>query len=153
MQQAETDFRKQFATPDEFNAFFQSEFHGSEQLLQEKIRRSLLIEAFLKTEVENKEHGFSGRSQGLLRQTPGSLRTSGIVYLPDHFRSPPGQGHRGPVEGRRARAPRRRCARRKRQRTTEEFGLLAEKISDDDYRVMMGQHKPIPVDSACASGG
>jgi parvulin-like peptidyl-prolyl isomerase len=27
-----------------------------------------------------------------------------------------------------------------------EFGLLAEKVSDDDYRVMMGQHKPVPVD-------
>jgi parvulin-like peptidyl-prolyl isomerase len=31
-------------------------------------------------------------------------------------------------------------------KSSEEFGLLAEKISDDDYRVMMGQHKPIPVD-------
>ena len=31
-------------------------------------------------------------------------------------------------------------------KTAEEFGLLAEKISDDDYRVMMGQHKPLPVD-------
>ena len=31
-------------------------------------------------------------------------------------------------------------------KTAEEFGLLAEKISDDDYRVMMGQHKPVPID-------
>ena len=46
MQHAEADFRKQFATPDEFNAFLQSDFHGSRQLLQAKIRRSLLIEAF-----------------------------------------------------------------------------------------------------------
>ena len=30
-------------------------------------------------------------------------------------------------------------------KSAEEFGLLAEKISDDDYRVMMGQHKPVPV--------
>ena len=29
-------------------------------------------------------------------------------------------------------------------KTDEEFGLLAEKTSEDDYRVMMGQHKPIP---------
>ncbi len=26
-------------------------------------------------------------------------------------------------------------------KTAEEFGLLAEKISEDDYRVMMGDHK------------
>jgi parvulin-like peptidyl-prolyl isomerase len=31
-------------------------------------------------------------------------------------------------------------------KTAEEFGLLAEKLSDDDYRVMEGQHKPMPVD-------
>jgi len=31
-------------------------------------------------------------------------------------------------------------------KSAEEFGLLAEKISDDDYRVMMGQHKPVAAD-------
>jgi len=29
-------------------------------------------------------------------------------------------------------------------KTPEEFGLLAEKISDDDYRVMMGNHRAVP---------
>jgi hypothetical protein len=84
MQHAEADFRKQFATPDEFNALLQSEFHGSQQLLREKIRRSLLIEAFLKTEVENKS-AVTGRGQGLLRQESGPLPASGVVYLPDHL--------------------------------------------------------------------
>ena len=37
MQRAETDFRKQFDTPEEFDALFQSEFHGSEKLLQERL--------------------------------------------------------------------------------------------------------------------
>ena len=31
-------------------------------------------------------------------------------------------------------------------KTAEQFGLLAEKISEDDYRVMMGDHKWIPRD-------
>ena len=31
-------------------------------------------------------------------------------------------------------------------KTDMEFGLLAEKISEDDYRVMMGDHKWIPRD-------
>jgi peptidyl-prolyl cis-trans isomerase SurA len=30
--------------------------------------------------------------------------------------------------------------------------LLAEKISDDDYRVMMGQHKPVPADKLAHPG-
>jgi len=54
MQRAEADFRKQFATPEEFNELMQAEFQGSTQLLREKIRRSLLIETFLRNEVESK---------------------------------------------------------------------------------------------------
>jgi len=50
-QHAQADFRKQFATPDEFNAFVQSEFQGSQQSLDDKIRRSLLIDALLQSEV------------------------------------------------------------------------------------------------------
>src|SRR5208337_3100712 len=54
MQQSEAEFRKQFASPDEFNQFVQSDFQGSRQLLREKIRRSLLIDELLKIEVEGK---------------------------------------------------------------------------------------------------
>src|SRR5581483_1030849 len=31
-------------------------------------------------------------------------------------------------------------------KNAEQFGLLAEKISEDDYRVMMGDHKWVPRD-------
>jgi parvulin-like peptidyl-prolyl isomerase len=37
-------------------------------------------------------------------------------------------------------------AQAKATKTNNEFGLLAEKNSEDDYRVMEGQHKPMPVD-------
>ena len=37
------------------------------------------------------------------------------------------------------------CKKAKAAKTAEQFGLLAEKVSDDDYRVMLGQHKPIDV--------
>src|SRR6185437_16493872 len=52
MQKAEGDFRKQFNSPAEFNAFVKSDFQGSQDLLRLKIRRSLLIEALLNVEVE-----------------------------------------------------------------------------------------------------
>ena len=54
MQRAQADFHKQFTSPDEFNAFLQHDFHGSRQLLDDKIRRSLLIEALLKIEVDTR---------------------------------------------------------------------------------------------------
>ena len=55
MQQAEADFRKQFATPDEFNALYAERVSWlASSCCRQKIRRSLLIDAFLKTEVESK---------------------------------------------------------------------------------------------------
>src|ERR1019366_4361542 len=41
MSRAEADFRKQFPTAAEYNSFVQIEFHGSEQAVREKVRRSL----------------------------------------------------------------------------------------------------------------
>jgi peptidyl-prolyl cis-trans isomerase SurA len=145
MQLAEADFRKQFATPDEFNALLQSEFHGSRQLLNDKIRRSLLIEAVLKIEVEDKGsvspaelRAYYDRNPARF-QFPESFTFQTISVLPPGNATPDQlkQGHvRSEQALRQARAT----------KTAEEFGLLAEKISDDDYRVMMGQHKPVPVD-------
>jgi peptidyl-prolyl cis-trans isomerase SurA len=145
MQLAETDFRKQFATPEEYNTFLQSDFNGSHQLLQEKIRRSLLIEALLKAEVEDK----SGISPAEVRayydknpvrfHYPESFTFQTISILP------PPNATAAQLNEVRTRAES-ALKQAKATKTVEEFGLLAEKISDDDYRVMMGQHKPIPVD-------
>src|SRR5450755_2345193 len=41
---AEADFRKQFKSPDEYQAYMQGEMQGSEQKLHRLIGRSLLIE-------------------------------------------------------------------------------------------------------------
>ena len=145
MQHAEADFRKQFATPDEFNAFLQSDFHGSRQLLQAKIRRSLLIEAFLKAEVENKSTVSPTEVRAYFEknpvrfQHPESFRFQTISVLPP-ANATPDQLKEGRLKADRA------LREAKATRTAEEFGLLAEKISDDDYRVMMGQHKPVPID-------
>src|SRR5208282_1739705 len=54
LQKAETDFRGQFKSAAEYKRFLNEEFQGSEKKLDEKIRRSLLIDAMLKTEVDNK---------------------------------------------------------------------------------------------------
>src|SRR5450755_627065 len=54
MKQAEAGFRKQFATEQEFNQVMQAEVHGSRELMREKIRRSLLIDDLLKSDVSDK---------------------------------------------------------------------------------------------------
>jgi hypothetical protein len=144
MKEAETDFRKQFATQDEFNALFQSEFHGSGQLLREKIRRSLLIDAFMKAEVETKSvvseeelKAYYDKNSARF-QYPESYTFQTISILP------PEKATADQLKEGRKRAEE-ALRQAKATKTSEEFGMLAEKISDDDFRVMMGQHKPVPV--------
>jgi hypothetical protein len=145
MKHAETDFRKQFATPDEFNEFLQSDFHGSQQLLEDKIRRSLLIEALLKTEVEDKSLVSSAEAKTYYDKNPARYQHPEMFRFQSISVLPPANATADQLKEGRARVEK-GLHQAKETKTAEEFGLLAEKISDDDYRVMMGQHKPIPSD-------
>ena len=145
LQRAKQDFRKQFATPDEFNALVQSEFRGSQSLLEEKIRRSLLIEAWLKVEVENKCVVTAADVKAYYDQNPARFQQPETYAFQSISILPPANATAAQLqEGRTKGENALRQARA--TKSAEEFGLLAEKISDDDYRVMMGQHKPVPVD-------
>lgn len=145
LQRAEADFRKQFATPEEFNALLQSEFHGSQQLLRDKIRRSLLIEALLKTEVEAKSAVSPAEARAYYDKNPARYQYPESFTFQTISILPPDKAMPEQLkEGRKRAEDALRQA--KATKTIEEFGLLAEKLSDDDYRVMMGQHKPVTRD-------
>lgn len=145
LQQAEAEFRKTFANPEDFNAFMQSEFHGSQQLLDEKIRRSLLIDTLLKTEIQSKSTVSPAEARAFYDQNPDRFRIPEAYIFQTITVLVPDKATAGQVAEARQRAakelPEARAAK-----TNDEFGLLAEKISDDDYRVMEGQHKSTPVD-------
>jgi len=144
MQQAEAQFRKQFATPDEYNTMLQADFHGSQQLLNEKIRRSLLIDALLKIEVENRDTVTDAdalayfHKNGARFDHPETWTFQTISVLPPQ-NATPAQLAEGKQRAEKA------YEQAKTTKTAEAFGLLAEKLSDDDYRVVLGQHKPVPV--------
>jgi len=142
MKAAEADFRRQFSSPEEYQQFLTSEFHGSEKALREKMRRSLLIDAMLKTEVDNnatvsvlEAKAYYDKNSARF-QYPEAFAIQTISFLPadkptaDTLRE---QRKRGEEALKQAQAT----------KTYEEFGLLAEKISEDDYRVMMGDHKAV----------
>jgi parvulin-like peptidyl-prolyl isomerase len=144
MLRAETDFRKQFATPEEFNAFLQSEFQGSQQLLDGKIRRSLLIEAFLKAEVDTKSTVSPAEIRAYYDKNPARFQHAESFTIQTISIFPPKKATADQLKEGRKRADD-ALHQAKATKTAEDFGLLAEKVSDDDYRVMMGQHKPIEV--------
>jgi peptidyl-prolyl cis-trans isomerase SurA len=145
LQRAEADFRKQFSTPEEYNTFLQADFHGSRELLLEKIRRSLLIEAFLKTEVEEKSVVSPAEVRTFYDKNPARFHRPESFTFQTITILPPAKATAEQLKEARTRGEN-ALRQAKATKTAEEFGLLAEKISDDDYRVMMGQHKPLPVD-------
>lgn len=145
MQHAEADFRKQFATPEEYNTFLEADFHGSHQLLEAKIRRSLLIEAFLKAEIEDKCVIAPQEIRIFYKQNPARFHHSETFTLQTISIMPPANATAAQLKEARTRAES-ALRQAKATKTAEAYGLLAEKISEDDYRVMMGQHKPMPVE-------
>lgn len=145
MQRAEADFRKQFSNSAEFNALLQSEFRGSQQMLREKIRRSLLIEGLLKAEIDDKSVVTPAELKAYYDKNQARFRIVESYTFQTISILPPAKATADQLkEGRKRAEDALRQA--KLTKNAEEFGMLAEKISDDDYRVMMGQHKPVIVE-------
>lgn len=140
---AETAFRDQFKSPAEYRQFLNSEFHGSEKALNEKVKRSLLIDAMLKSEVDNKSTVSVAEVKAYYDKNPArfeypeSFAFQTISFLPPDKPTP------GNLKELRKRAED-GLKQAKATNGYEQFGVLAEKISEDDYRVMMGDHKAVP---------
>ena len=145
IQKAEAEFRRSFPTPEDFNALMQAEFHGSAQLLDDKIRRSLLIDTFLKAEVDRNDTVTPADVRAYYDKNAARFELRESYTFQTISVIPPAKATAEQLKEGRTRAES-ALRQAKATKTAEEFGLLAEKISDDDYRVMMGQHKPIPVD-------
>jgi len=145
LRSAEADFQKQFASPEEYSGFLQSEFRGSRQALDEKIRRSLLIDALLKIEVEDRCPVTPAEVKNFYDQNAARFHHPETYTFQTISVLPPQNATAAQLKDGLTRAQN-ALKQAKATKSVEEFGLLAEKISDDDYRVMMGQHKPIPVE-------
>jgi len=145
MQQAETDFQKTFANPEDFNAFMEDEFRGSRQLLEEKIRRSLLIDALLKVEVQSRSLVSAGEVRAFYDKNPERFHIPESYIFQTITVLVPGKATAEQVREARERAEK-ELPQARATKTNDGFGLLAEKISDDDYRVMEGQHQSTPAD-------
>lgn len=134
-------FKGSFHGPEEYQQYLKSEMQGSEQRVRAQIQRSLLIERVLKNEVEAKS-----------AVTPQEVRayydkSAARFTLPERFTFqsisivPPLK-----PTAEQATAAKKQAADTlllaKKAKTAEEFGILAERVSQDDFHVDMGRHKP-----------
>jgi len=133
------EFRKQFKNPDDYKGFMTWECQGSEQVLRQKIRRSILIDRLLEIEVQTKSAVSLADTKAYYDKNlstfklPESFSFQTISILPPEKATP------AQLKDARKRAED-ALKQAKATKSYEEFGLLAEKISEDDYRVMMGEH-------------
>lgn len=138
---AAADLRARFKSPEEYQQFLQTEFKGSRPLLLKKIRRSMLIEALLQAEVQNKSAVSLAEAKAFYDQNPARFETTESFTLQTITILPPAKPAPEQLGNERKRAEE-ALRQAKATKNAEEFGLLAEKISEDDYRVNMGEHKP-----------
>ena len=142
LKSAEADFRRQFSSPDEYRQFLNSEFHGSEKALADKIRRSLLIDALLKAEVDSKSTVSLAETRAYYDRNPARFQYPEAFAIQTISFLPPEKPTPANLKEQRKRAED-ALKQAKATKNYEEFGMLAERISEDDYRVMMGDHKAV----------
>jgi parvulin-like peptidyl-prolyl isomerase len=134
-----TAFREQFNTPEEYRAYLKAEYNGSVSQLREKIRRSMMIEDLLQVEVNRKATVHEDDVKAFYEKNPARFHSSEAVsvqtislVIPDNATTQQQATIRKRAEDTLRQA--------KATKGYEDFGMLAEKVSDDDWRVMMGDY-------------
>lgn len=145
LNRAEADFRKQFNSPDQYQQYLQSEMHGSEQRLRQQMRRSLLIEQVLKTDVEVRATVTPAELQANYEKNSARFSQPETFTFQSISVVPPLQATAEQAKQARTKAEE-ALRQAKTTKSYQDFGLLAEKISQDDFRVNLGDHKVVLAD-------
>jgi peptidyl-prolyl cis-trans isomerase SurA len=145
LQHAEVEFRKQFPTQQQYDAVMQRELHGSKQALREKIRRSLLIEQMLKTQVRDKSKVSEAEALAYYKANPKKFQHAETFSIQTISIIPP-QNVTPDIAAEARKKADSAIKQAKAAKTYQEFGLLAEKMSEDDWHVNMGDRKAVERD-------
>jgi hypothetical protein len=143
LSKAEAAFRKQLGHS-AYDHFLRAECQGSKQVLREKIRRSLLIEKMLETEVEQKSVITAIAAKAYYDKNPKQFEKPESLRIQTISIIPPQNGS-ADVNKEASRRAEEAYKLARATKSHQDFGLLAEKISDDDWRVNMGDRKFVDV--------
>jgi parvulin-like peptidyl-prolyl isomerase len=139
---AEAEFRKQFHSPDEYAQYLAAEMGGSHDLLRKQMRRSMLIEEVLKADVDNKSAVTLAEVRAYYDKNPARFQTPESFSIQSISILPP-RNAKDDVEKTARKRAEDALQQAKAAKNYQEFGLLAEKLSEDDFRVNMGDHKAV----------
>jgi parvulin-like peptidyl-prolyl isomerase len=145
MKDAEARFRKQFASEKELNQVLEAEVHGSRELMREKIRRSLLIQDLLKSDVTDRSKVSLVEARAYYEKNKQKFAHPEMFSIQTISFIPPADAN--PEAAQEARKHAQDAIKlAKATKSYQEFGFLAEKVSEDDWHVNMGDRKAIDRD-------
>ena len=137
-----TKFRKRFPDAQTYKQYLQLEAKGSPKVMRAKIERALLIEDFLNKEVSKKARLTPAQLRKYYDNNGQKFERKETYHIQSISVIPP-EGANGEALKQARRKAEDAAKQAKAAKNYEEFGLLAEKISEDDFRVNMGDHKPV----------
>ncbi len=138
----EQKFRHQFASPAEFKEYLKEEMNGSVAKMRSQIKRSLLIEALLKNDVEKKSAVPVSEAQAYYAKNPKKFEHGEMFAIQTISIIPPANANPETVQTARKHAEA-VLQLAKATKSYKDFGLLAEKESEDDFHVDMGDRKAV----------
>jgi parvulin-like peptidyl-prolyl isomerase len=138
--QALTAFRNQFEDDQQFQQYIQVEMNGSLEQLRKSVRRSLLIEALQKSELDVPSRVTLAEARQYYIKNPGSFKRPEQIQF-QTISIMPSETASDAVKEQAHKQINELWQKAKATHSYEEFGLLAEKYSQDDFRVDMGNHK------------
>lgn len=145
LQSAEAEYREQFPTQEDFDKYLKTEMQGSRQLLRRQIRRSLLVDALLKAEVEDKSKVSLAEARVYYDKNPKPFQYKESFSIQTISIMPSDKASDEVKKGAQKRAED-ALRQAKATKSYQDFGLLAEKLSEDDFHVNMGDHKAVESD-------
>jgi len=139
-----SEIRADLKDPRAYQAFLDDQASGTEAGLRKRIERMLLIQDLIQIEVTQKSVLTPVQLRAYYKQNLEKFRLPAMVSFQSISVVPP------PNSNSEVQADARKHAesllkQAKAADSYEKFGLLAEKISDDDFRVNMGYRKPFDI--------
>jgi parvulin-like peptidyl-prolyl isomerase len=140
LKKAENGYRNKFQSDDDFEQYLKTELNGDRKVFRQQIRRSMLIEALLKAEVGDKSKVSLAEARAYYDKNP-KLFHHAELFAFQTISIMPAEDSSAEVKQKAKERAQDALKQAKATKTSEQFGLLAEKVSEDDYRVNMGDHK------------
>ena len=141
---AQAAFRKQFPNKAGFAQYLKIECKGSEQVMREKVRRSLLIDRMLKSEVNAKAVVTPAMVREYYTKQGKEFEHGETVNIQTISIVPPQGASKDVIAGAKAKSQE-ILKKAKATKNYEQFGLLAEESSDDDWHTNMGDRRAMDV--------